>query len=140
CVLASIVVVALKGMFMQVKDLPGAWRLSPFDGMVWLVTFLSVVLLDIDYGLGIGVALSLLCVIIMGQRPKVCRLGHVPSTNIYLDITRYQAALEIPGISIIQVAGGLHFANKEHVRHKIYRLIGNLSPILGESSPKSQVL
>nr|CAD7264974.1 unnamed protein product [Timema shepardi] len=92
CVLASIVVVALKGMFMQVKDLPRAWRLSPFDGMVWLVTFLSVVLLDIDYGLGIGVALSLLCVIIMGQRPKVCRLGHVPSTNIYLDITRYQAS------------------------------------------------
>lgn len=90
-VLASIVVVALKGMFMQVKDLPVAWRQSPFDGMIWLTTFLAVVMLDIDYGLGLGVALSLICVLIMGQRPKVCRLGQVPNTEIFLDIIRYQA-------------------------------------------------
>ncbi|KDR19089.1 prestin-like isoform X2 [Zootermopsis nevadensis] len=126
-VLASIVVVALKGMFMQLKDLPMAWRQSPFDGMIWLTTFLAVVLLDIDYGLGLGVALSLICVLIMGQRPKVCRLGQVPNTQIYLDINRYQAASEIPGIRIIQVAGGLHFANKDHVRRKVNRVIGDMS-------------
>jgi solute carrier family 26 protein len=90
-VLASIVVVALKGMFLQVKDLPVAWRQSPFDGMIWLTTFLAVVLLDIDYGLGLGVALSLTCVLVMGQRPQVCRLGQVPNTEIFLDISRYQA-------------------------------------------------
>jgi MFS superfamily sulfate permease-like transporter len=91
CVLSSIVVVALKGMFLQVKDLPVAWKQSPFDGMIWLTTFLAVVLLDIDYGLGLGVALSLLCVLIMGQRPQVCRLGQVPNTEIFLDVNRYQA-------------------------------------------------
>jgi MFS superfamily sulfate permease-like transporter len=90
-VLSSIVVVALKGMFMQTKDLPVAWRQSPFDGMIWLTTFLAVVLLDIDYGLGMGVTLSLICVLIMGQRPKICRLGRVPNTQIFLDINRYQA-------------------------------------------------
>lgn len=126
-VLASIVVVALKGMFLQVKDLPVAWKQSPFDGMVWLTTFLAVVLLDIDYGLGLGVALSLICVLIMGQRPKMCRLGQVPNTEIFLDINRYQAASEIPGIRIVQVAGGLHFANKDHVRRKINRLIGDIA-------------
>lgn len=89
--LASVVVVALKGMFLQVKDLPVAWKQSPFDGMVWLTTFLGVVLLDIDYGLGLGVAVSLICVLIMGQRPKVCQLGQVPNTEIFLDINRYQA-------------------------------------------------
>ncbi|KAJ9578107.1 hypothetical protein L9F63_025033, partial [Diploptera punctata] len=125
CVLSSIIVVALKGMFMQVRDFPAAWKLSPFDGMIWLTTFVAVILLDIDYGLGLGVALSLTCVLIMGQRPQVCRLGQVPSTQIYLDINRYQAALEIPGIRIVQVAGGLHFANKEHVRRKVYRLVGD---------------
>lgn len=126
-VLASIVVVALKGMFLQVKDLPVAWRQSPFDGMIWLTTFLAVVLLDIDYGLGLGVALSLICVLIMGQRPKVCLLGQVPNTEIFLDISRYQAASEIPGIRIVQVAGGLHFANKDHVRRKVNRLVGDIS-------------
>ena len=90
-VLSSIVVVALKGMFWQVKDLPAIWKQSPFDGMIWLITFLAVVLLDIDYGLGLGVAVSLSCVLIMGQRPEVCRLGQVPNTDIFLDINRYQA-------------------------------------------------
>lgn len=90
-VLASIVVVALKGMFLQVKDLPVAWKQSPFDGMVWLTTFLAVVLLDIDYGLGLGVAVSLTSVLVMGQRPEVCQLGQVPNTDIFLDINRYQA-------------------------------------------------
>jgi solute carrier family 26 protein len=131
-VLSSIVVVALKGMFLQVKDLPMAWKQSPFDGMVWLITFLAVVLLDIDYGLGLGVAVSLIWVLIMGQRPEVCQLGHVPNTDIFLDINRYQAASEIPGIRIVQVAGGLHFANKDHVRRKINRLIG------GEAGNKTE--
>jgi solute carrier family 26 protein len=90
-VLSSIVVVALKGMFLQVKDLPVAWKQSPFDGLVWLTTFLAVVLLDIDYGLGLGVAVSLIWVLIMGQRPEVCQLGQVPNTDIFLDINRYQA-------------------------------------------------
>ncbi|XP_066997153.2 prestin [Anabrus simplex] len=123
CVLASIILVALKGMLMQMKDLRSIWRHSSWDGAVWLVTFLSVIILDIDFGLGIGVALSLLCVLIMGQRPKMCFLGNVPSTDIYLDIRRYQSAVEIPGICIIQVAGGLHFANKEHVSRKLHHMI-----------------
>ncbi|XP_063231486.1 prestin-like isoform X2 [Bacillus rossius redtenbacheri] len=134
-VLASIVVVALKGMFMQMREVPGAWRLSPADGLVWVTTFLCVVLLDIDYGLGAGMALSLLCVLVMGQRPKVFRLGHVPSTNIYLDVNRYQAAEEVPGVVILQIAGGLHFANKERVLHKIYQLVGDLPPVKSKKSP-----
>ena len=73
------------------KDLPVAWKQSPFDGLVWLTTFLAVVLLDIDYGLGLGVAVSLIWVLIMGQRPEVCQLGQVPNTDIFLDINRYQA-------------------------------------------------
>jgi MFS superfamily sulfate permease-like transporter len=36
-------------------------------------------------------------------------------------------ASEIPGIRIIQVAGGLHFANKDHVRRKVNRLIEDMS-------------
>jgi MFS superfamily sulfate permease-like transporter len=36
-------------------------------------------------------------------------------------------ASEIPGIRIIQVAGGLHFANKDHVRRKVNRLVEDVS-------------
>ncbi|XP_049782755.1 sulfate transporter-like isoform X1 [Schistocerca cancellata] len=124
CVLASIVVVALKGMFMQIKEVPKIWHESRKEGLIWIVTFLAVVFIDIDYGLAIGIALALLCVLIMGQRPKVYLMGHVPNTHIYLDLSRYQAAEALPGIKIIHIDGGLHFANKDNVRSKIYKLLG----------------
>lgn len=123
CVLASIVVVALKGMLVQVCDFPSIWRKSRSDGIVWLCTFLSVILIDIDYGLFIGIALSLTSVIIMGQKPKMVRLGHVPGTDIYLDLNRYHAAMEVKGICIIHIAGGLHFANKDYFYKKLQHLL-----------------
>ncbi|XP_034238112.1 prestin-like [Thrips palmi] len=123
CVLASIVVVALKGMMMQVKDLFHAWRHSHADALVWLGSFLGVVLLDIDYGLGLGVSFSLLTLVIRGQKPILRVLGNVPGTQIYLDVKCYHSAVEIPGIRIVQIAGGLNFANNDYFQHKILSLI-----------------
>ena len=60
CVLSSIIVVALKGMFLQFKDLKKAWLVSKLNAFVWLATFLSTVVLDIEYGLMVGFALAVL--------------------------------------------------------------------------------
>jgi len=76
---------------MQVKDLFHAWRHSHADALVWLGSFLGVVLLDIDYGLGLGVSFSLLTLIIRGQKPILRVLGNVPGTQIYLDIKCYHS-------------------------------------------------
>lgn len=76
---------------MQVKDLFQAWRHSHADALVWLGSFLGVVLLDIDYGLGLGVSFSLLTLIIRGQKPLLRVLGSVPGTQIYLDIKCYHS-------------------------------------------------
>lgn len=73
---------------MQISDLPLFWRISKLDGVrsdyrlvfpflaancflisfpvqtVWLVTFLSVVILDIDLGLIAGISISILTLLI----------------------------------------------------------------------------
>lgn len=38
----------------------------------------------------VGVGLSLLSLIVRGLRPNFCLLGHVPGTEIYLDISKYK--------------------------------------------------
>jgi solute carrier family 26 protein len=44
-------VVALKGMFMQVYDLPKFASRSKLDGFLWVASFLAVIIMDIDFGL-----------------------------------------------------------------------------------------
>lgn len=80
---------ALKGMLKQVKELPVAWRLSRRDGVIWLVTFLAVVLVDIDFGLGVGIIVSLASILLASHKPYIHQLGHLPDTEIYLEMDRY---------------------------------------------------
>ncbi|XP_059491237.1 prestin-like [Neocloeon triangulifer] len=115
CVLAAIVIVSLKGMFWQVKDFPGILRRSKLDAFVWLGTLLVSIFWDIDYGLGAGLFLSVLCVLLYGQQLKISILGKVPNNEIYLDTKHYLVAQELPGIKIIHISGSLHFANKNQL-------------------------
>lgn len=91
CVLASIIVVALKGMLMQMQQCVQFWKMSRLDAIVWLGTFLTVVIVSIDIGLLVGILLSLACIFIRGMKPYTCLLGHVPKTDLYLDVRRYKA-------------------------------------------------
>lgn len=89
CVLAGIILTALKGMLKQVNDFPAAWRLCPRDGCIWMITFLSVVLLDIDVGLGVGIVVSLASIILASQNPYIHLLGNLPNTDLYIEMDRY---------------------------------------------------
>ncbi|KAK7084600.1 hypothetical protein SK128_021036 [Halocaridina rubra] len=124
CVLSSIIVVALKGMFLQFSDLKKIWVTSRMDASIWIVSFLGVVIIDIDYGLMLGVAVSLLVLLARSQRPSTVILGRVPNTDLYLDVKKYSAALEIPSVCIFQFNGPLHFANCEYFRQHLFDMSG----------------
>ena len=57
--LSCIIIIALKGILVQVKDLYENWRLSKLDAVVWIVTFMSVIACGITYGLILGIVASL---------------------------------------------------------------------------------
>ncbi|XP_054007384.1 solute carrier family 26 member 6-like isoform X1 [Hylaeus anthracinus] len=124
CVLASIIVVALKGMFQQAKQLMKFWKLNKYDALIWIATFLMVVVVSIDIGLLFGIMLSLLIILLQSIRPYTCLLGHIPNTDLYLDLSRYKAAVEIPGLKIFQYCGTLNFANSNHFKSELYKRVG----------------
>ncbi|KAJ8932566.1 hypothetical protein NQ314_014584 [Rhamnusium bicolor] len=97
-VLAGVIVVALKGMLMQITAVWKFWKLSKMDAVVWVATFLTVVFISIDIGLLIGIIMSLITILILGFKPYTCLLGSVPKTDLYLDIDRYKG---VNGILII---------------------------------------
>ncbi|XP_037337123.2 solute carrier family 26 member 6 isoform X2 [Pungitius pungitius] len=112
-VLSTIVFVNLKGMFKQFTDVPLLWKTNKVDLLVWLVTFTSTILLNLDLGLAVSIAFSLLTVIFRTQLPRYSILGHVSGTDLYLDTDTYKEAREIPGIKIFRSSTTIYYTNAE---------------------------
>ncbi|XP_063320106.1 solute carrier family 26 member 6 [Pelmatolapia mariae] len=112
-VLSTIVFVNLKGMFKQFMDLPLLWKTNKVDLLVWLVTFISTIVLNLDMGLAVAVAFSMLTIIFRTQLPRYSILGNLPGTELYLDTDTYKEAKEIPGIKIFRSSATIYYTNAE---------------------------
>uniref|UniRef100_A0A673KEK0 Solute carrier family 26 member 6-like n=1 Tax=Sinocyclocheilus rhinocerous TaxID=307959 RepID=A0A673KEK0_9TELE len=123
-VLSSIVFVNLKGMFMQCQDIPALWRSSRVDLLVWLVTFLCTVLLNLDLGLAASIIFTLLTVICRTQRPRYSLLGRVSDTELYLETESYKEAKAIPGITIFRSSAMIYYANAELYQEALLKKSG----------------
>uniref|UniRef100_A0AAY5KD73 STAS domain-containing protein n=1 Tax=Esox lucius TaxID=8010 RepID=A0AAY5KD73_ESOLU len=114
-VLACIVYVNLKGIFVQFWDIPALWKSNKVDLMVWLVTLVCTILLNLDMGLAVAVAFSIITVIVRSQLPNYYILGRVPGTEIYLDIDAYEEVRlkKIPGVIIFRSSTTMYYTNAE---------------------------
>ncbi|KAM9506358.1 solute carrier family 26 member 6 isoform 9-T9 [Salvelinus alpinus] len=81
--------------------------------LVWLVTLVCTILLNLDLGLAASIAFSLLTVIFRTQLPRYSILGQVPGTELYLDTDTYEEAKEIPGITIFRSSTTVYYTNAE---------------------------
>lgn len=69
-VLASIVVVNLRGMLRQALQLPDLMRFNIVDGSVWIVAFLATIVLGTAMGLGVAVNFLLLSLALRAYKEK----------------------------------------------------------------------
>lgn len=119
--LASIILVALKGLFVQFSDLPKLWRTSKYDYAIWLVTCASTVLVDVPWGLVIGLLFSVSTLIYRSQSSELHLLGQVRNTGIYEDVHTYRDAKETDGVQVFRFDGPLHFASVDNFRQSLQR-------------------
>ncbi|XP_073323779.1 solute carrier family 26 member 6, like 1 [Pagrus major] len=112
-ILAAIVFVNLKGMFKQYSDVVTLWKRSKIDLVVWLVTWVSTLLFNLDLGLAASIIFALLTVIFRTQMPTYSVLGNVPGTELYVDMETHREAREIPGVTIFRSSATVYFANAE---------------------------
>uniref|UniRef100_A0A8C3NGU0 Uncharacterized protein n=1 Tax=Geospiza parvula TaxID=87175 RepID=A0A8C3NGU0_GEOPR len=116
-ILAAIIIANLKGMFKQFKDLSTLWKSNKVDLLVWVVTFIATLLLNLDIGLAVSVAFGLLTVIFRSQLPHYSILGRISDTDVYRDVVEYEMAQEIPGVKIFRSSSTIYFANVELYSH-----------------------
>ncbi|CAD6184361.1 unnamed protein product [Caenorhabditis auriculariae] len=127
-VLASIVVVAMKDLFLQIFSAFSVSRRSMFDFLIFVVTLSAVVLLNVSYGLVVGVAFALLTVIFRTQWADSTVLGRIPGTSHFRGMGHYTKATEVPGVKIFRFDSPVYFATSELFLSRVHTLCVN--PVL----------
>ncbi|KAG6920455.1 solute carrier family 26 member 10, partial [Chelydra serpentina] len=127
-VLACINVTSLRQMVLQFWDLPELWRISRIDFAVWVVTWLAVVVLNVDVGLAVGVVFSMMTVICRTQRAECMVLGKAANMEIYRPVQRHSKCFEIPGVKIVAYHAPIYYGNRGFFREALSRLLGLSRP------------
>ncbi|XP_071088065.1 prestin-like [Haliotis cracherodii] len=139
CVLSSIIIVNLRGMFMKLFQLRDLWRKSHYDCIVWVFTFCASVILDADKGLMIGFLVCTLMVVVRTQRSTSVAVGTVGSSEEYRSLGQYRDVKEMAGVRVIRMDSPLYFANADIFKKKVYKLSG-VNPLKLRKKTKEMVV
>uniref|UniRef100_A0A915NKR1 Sulfate_transp domain-containing protein n=1 Tax=Meloidogyne floridensis TaxID=298350 RepID=A0A915NKR1_9BILA len=137
CILSSIIIVALKGIFRKIADLRRLWPLSRIDFSIWLVSFVSTVCWDVSQGLVISIGFALLTTVFRTQWPRWHFLANLSGTNDFRDAERYELIHTFPvnlkinlnlieiiflkGICIFRFDSPLLFTNVDNFKETIHK-------------------
>ncbi|XP_038594299.1 chloride anion exchanger-like [Micropterus salmoides] len=123
-VLGALVIVNLKGMLMQFKEIPYLWGKDKTECVVWVGTCLGAILLGLDLGLVMGLGVELLTVVFRTQFPRCSVLANIPGTDFYRDQKDYLHLFKPKGVTIFRIPSPIFFANIEFFRDKLIEAVG----------------
>jgi len=115
--LAATIIVAVLGM-LDLSTLRTAWHYDRADAAALLATAGGVLVLGVEAGVVVGVALSMGALIWRASRPHIAVLGRIAGTEHFRNIERYSADTT-PGLLMLRVDAGLFFGNVEAVNGRI---------------------
>lgn len=135
CVLGVITIVNLRGALRKFLDLPKMWKVNKVDTSIWLVTMFSSALISTELGLLIGIAFSMLCVIVRSQKPGMTLLGRVEASDVYESISIYKDLNTTKGIKVFRFEAALYYVNKQCFKSALYKYVG-VDPVLVAAAEK----
>jgi SulP family sulfate permease len=115
--LAATIIVAVLGM-LELDTLRTAWRYDRGDALALLATAGGVIALGVDYGVILGVLLSLGTLIWRASRPHIAVLGRIAGTEHFRNIERYPAGT-LPDVLMLRIDANLFFGNVEAVNARV---------------------
>jgi MFS superfamily sulfate permease-like transporter len=87
-----LVIVSVKALFLHFHDVEEAFWINKKDALVWVVTFAIVIAVDAHYGLLAGLAISFVNLLLATFFSEHQRLGSIPGTELFADVTTNKAA------------------------------------------------
>jgi SulP family sulfate permease len=123
--LAVIIVFAVLSLI-RVDPVLDAWRVTPKDGAIAIVTFLATLVLapQLHFGIGIGVSLTLILYLHRSMRPHVAYLSRHPDGPL-VDAEANDLALD-QYIALIRFDGRLYFGDSSYFESKVLEAVTRL--------------
>ncbi|XP_062928293.1 chloride anion exchanger-like isoform X1 [Mobula hypostoma] len=123
-VLGAIVIINLKGMLMQFRDIGILWKKDKYDCLIWIVACIAAVLLGLDIGLGAAVGFELLTIVFRTQFPQCAVLANINGTDLYRNRKDFVNIYEPEGVKIFRCPSPIFFANIDFFRAKLTEAVG----------------
>lgn len=120
-VLAATIIVAVTALI-DIDTLKEAWRYDKADALSLLLTFGGVLLLGVEEGILLGVALSLAVLVWRSSHPHMAVVGRVPGTEHFRNVDRQQVET-VPGLVALRIDESLYFANAHMLEEKVEALL-----------------
>jgi SulP family sulfate permease len=120
-VLAASIIVAVASL-VDVDTLKASWAYDRADAFSLLATAGGVVVLGVEAGILMGVALSLGVLVWRSSHPHMAVLGRVPGTEHYRNVERH-ATQTVPGLLALRIDESLFFANATVLEERIGALV-----------------
>eukprot|EP00898_Chlorokybus_atmophyticus_P004215 jgi/Chlat1/4795/Chrsp31S04827 len=120
-VLAAIIVSAVLGLIDE-EEWKYMWKVSKRDLFLALTTFALTAFAGIEWGIGIGVLLSLLFILYESGHPHTAILGRLPHSTVYRNVRQYPEAKSPEGMVILRIDAPIYFANVHYLKDYIRRV------------------
>ncbi|MFD2567363.1 SulP family inorganic anion transporter [Pseudotenacibaculum haliotis] len=117
-VLAAIIIVAVFGL-VNFKEAIFLWKANNLDFWLLIATFVSTLFFGIEYGIVIGVGLSLIILIFRTSRPYIVELGKVPNSNFYRNKERFSDVIIEDEVLVFRFDAQLFYANSSYFRDNL---------------------
>ncbi|XP_060631571.2 anion exchange transporter [Anolis sagrei] len=121
CVLASIIVVGLKGMLMQFRDLKKYWNVDKIDWSIWVSTYVFTICFAANVGLLYGVVCTILIVVFRFPRATTLSLKQMKEAECrFKTETDSESSQQV---KIVSVNNPLVFLNAKKFHMDVSKLI-----------------
>jgi sulfate permease, SulP family len=121
-ILAAIVISSTRSLF-DFTDVFVIAKAKPSDLLQFASTFIVVVFIDVQMGLLVGVAISLLEVLVRAFRPRIAELGLLPYTDTFVSVERFPYVHLLDEILVLRLDGEISFGNVRYVCDSIMKQV-----------------
>ncbi len=116
-VLAAAIVVAAISMI-DVQAFRQAWSYDRADALALLGTAAGVLLFGLEWGIALGIGLSLATLLLRASTPHIAVIGRIAGTEHFRNIERHGVET-IPGVLFIRIDESLFFGNLSAIEARL---------------------